>query len=109
MISRLFTFAGGARAGGAGGGRHLDGDGLELGDDVAEDGELEAEEDEDAYAVGEDGVGGHGEAVEGELADGEISPRLRERVQAGAEEEEERVDGYSRGDPPGGRRAEESR
>ncbi len=53
----------------------------------------------------EDGVGGDGEAIEGELPDGEVAARLGEHVEAGAEEEEERVDGDSRGDPSGGGRA----
>ena len=80
----------------------LDRDGLELGDDVAEDGELEAEEDEDADPVGDRGVAGDGESVEGELGDGEVGARLGEGMQAGAEQEEEGVYGNTCGDPSGG-------
>jgi hypothetical protein len=80
---------------------HLDRDGLKLGDNVAEDGQLEAEEDEDADAVGDPGVAGDGEAVEGELGHGQVGSRLGEGVEAGAEQEEEGVDGNAGRDPPG--------
>ena len=67
----------------AGVGSNLDSDGGELGNEVGEDRQLKADERYDAKGMRHSRRGGRGRiAVVDELGDGEVAPRLAERVHA---------------------------